>query len=71
MCGFEVSFLVFSMDPQHVLMKTVWHLFQFEKAELQRTHFPCARLPLFCITCQKKYNSVFHDGMIFCETIRE
>lgn len=71
MSGFEVSFFVFSMDHQHVLMKTVWHVFQFEKAELQRKHFLYARSSLFCITCQKKYNSVFHDGMIFHETIRE
>lgn len=44
--GFEWRFLVFSMDPSRVcLRKTVWYLFHFKKAQLQKRHFLCARSP--------------------------
>lgn len=44
--GFEGRFLVFSMDPSRVcLRKTVWYLFHFKKAQLQKRHFLCARSP--------------------------
>lgn len=52
------------MDPQHVWIKTVWHLFQFGKAELQGKHFPCPRSPVLWITCKRKYSSGFHDVVI-------